>query len=483
MSIKNTIHLAASLTALLFAAACAGTAKPTIAAPGRRALNPICPPGVYIADPEVRQMPDGRIYVYGSRDEPGNDWCSQSYNVLSSRDLKSWDLDQTSFATAGLGKQTDYTDAILYAPDCIYRNGQYFLYYCLASGGENEGVAVGKSPYGPFVKGRKIAGISGIDPAVFIDDDGQAYLYWGQSSAKVAKLTPDMLDIDRSTLQDGIIVHRDSKYSENPADLNGKKEHWFNEGSSIRKRNGIYYYVYAQGGRHTRGCCACLAYATSTSPLGPFTYRGVIIDNFGSGPNLVNNHGCIAEINGQWYVFYHRPTHATSSMRKTCVEPIRFNPDGSIPEVEMTTQGIGGPIDPGDRMEAARACLMSGNVRVTDRTLAAGATVEYLAGIKDGDTATWRYFDFTGKQMTQFTCKTWGKNQAAKIEIHLDKADGELIGTCDLAPLQDEVAYGIHTAAIKPVTGIHALVLVFKAATPEAARPDLLNLEWVVFGK
>jgi len=235
----------------------------SLAAGAAFGLNPICPPGVYIADPEARQMPDGRVYVYGSRDEPGNTWCSRSYNVISSRDLKTWVLDQTSFATAGAGKQTDYTDAILYAPDCIHKEGTYYLYYCLASGGENEGVATSKSPYGPFVKGHKFAGISGIDPSVFIDDDGQGYLYWGQGSAKVAKLTPDMLDIDRSTIRDGVIIHRNGKYIEGPAAAT-TNEHWFNEGSSVRKRNGIYYYVYAQGGRHTRGCCACLAYATST---------------------------------------------------------------------------------------------------------------------------------------------------------------------------------------------------------------------------
>ena len=445
-------------------------------------LNPICAPGVYIADPEARQMPDGRVYVYGSRDEPGNTWCSRSYNVLSSRDLKTWVLDQTSFATAGAGKQTDYTDAILYAPDCIYKDGTYYLYYCLANGGEDEGVATSESPYGPFVKGRKFKGISGIDPSVFIDDDGQGYLYWGQGSAKVAKLTPDMLDIDRSTIREGIVIHRNSKYLEGPAAAT-TNEHWFNEGSSVRKRHGVYYYVYAQGGRHTRGCCACLAYATSNSPLGPFTYRGVIIDNIGSGPNLVNNHGCIAEVDGQWYVFYHRPTHGGGSMRKACVEPITFNRDGTIPEVEMTTQGTSGPLDPRVRMDAARACLMSGNVRVMDRTMAAGATVEDLAFIKDGDTATWRYFDFKRKGVSRFTCKTWGGNLPAKIEIHLDKADGELIGECDLLPSQDGVAYSIHTAEVKAVSGIHALVFVFRAAQPDARKPDLCSLEWFMFGK
>ena len=124
-----------------------------------RALNPIAPPGVYIADPEVRQMPDGRIYVYGSRDEPGNEWCSHSYHVLSSSDLVNWHVEQFSFATEGLGKQVDYTDRLLYAPDCIYKDGKYYLYYCLAGGGDDEGVAVSSSPYGPFRDGKKIEGI------------------------------------------------------------------------------------------------------------------------------------------------------------------------------------------------------------------------------------------------------------------------------------------------------------------------------------
>lgn len=129
-----------------------------------RMLNPIAPSGVFIADPEVRQMPDGRVYVYGSRDEPSNAWCSNSYHVLSSSDLVHWNVEQVSFATKGTGDQVDYTDDILYAPDCIHPDGKYYLYYCLAQGkgAENEGVAVSDSPYGPFREGKKIEGITGI---------------------------------------------------------------------------------------------------------------------------------------------------------------------------------------------------------------------------------------------------------------------------------------------------------------------------------
>ena len=123
------------------------------------ALNPIVPPGVYIADPEPRVMPDGRIYVYGSRDVPRYTWRSKAYHVLSSDNMTHWNLEQFSFATEGPGKQTDYTDRVLYAPDCIYHNGQYYLYYCLAGDKtDDEGVAVSDSPYGPFRNGRVIKG-------------------------------------------------------------------------------------------------------------------------------------------------------------------------------------------------------------------------------------------------------------------------------------------------------------------------------------
>ena len=434
------------------------------ASSGSRPFNPIVPAGVYIADPEVRLMPDGRLYLYGSRDEPGNAWCSHSYNILSTSDLVHWDMEQTSFATQGLGKQTDYTDGVLYAPDCIYHKGKYYLYYCLAGGGDDEGVATASSPYGPFKKGRKIEGINGIDPSVFIDDDGQAYLFWGQGYAKGAKLSQDMRSIE-GAVHDSLLTY---------------ETHAFNEGSSVRKRNGIYYYVYASHSQHGESNCATLDYATATSPFGPYTYRGVIIDNWGSGRNLVNNHGCIFEYKGKWYVAYHRPTHATSSMRKACIEPITFNPDGTIQPVEMTTQGVGGPISPLCRMDAARACLMNGNVMVEVRRPAHDIPVEYLAGIRDGDYACWKYYDFDQAEVCRFVCKTWKKNSAARIEIRLDAPDGELIGVCNLKP-QSETAYAIHETDIRPVKGKHALYFMFKAADPAEKEIDLLNLEWFTF--
>ena len=430
-----------------------------------RALNPIVPPGLYIADPEPRLMPDGRIYVYGSRDVPQYAWCSKAYHVLSTDDMVNWNIEQFSFATDGIGKQADYTTRELYAPDCIYHDGKYYLYYCLAGGGGNdEGVAVGNSPYGPFRNGKIIEGANGIDPSVFVDDDGQAYLYWGQGYAKGAKLSSDMTRIE-GAISDSLLTY---------------EEHAFNEASSVRKRGDIYYYIYGGHQRHGESNCATLNYATSKSPLGPFTYRGVIIDNFNTHAHVVNNHGSIVEVDGNWYIFYHRPTHGTATMRKACVEPIHFNPDGTIQEVVMTTQGVGGPIDPSMRMDAARACELSGNLTVRCRRPADDIPVEYLANIRHGDYAIWRYYDFDKAEALHFMCKTWGKTLDAEIEIRLDSPQGTLLGTCPIGAMQGEVAYEIHSTNVAKAKGVHALVLVFKSPKGKTDA-DLLNLEWLRF--
>lgn len=120
-------------------------------------------------------------------------------------------------------------------------------------------------------------------------------------------------------------------------------------------------YPAKQAGRPT-----CLGYATSDKPLGPYKKRGIIIDNTGCDPQSWNNHGCIAEINGNWYVFYHRSTHNSYFSRQVCAEPIFFREDGTIDEVEMTTQGIDGPLDGFEPLEAFRACSLSGKCFVED---------------------------------------------------------------------------------------------------------------------
>ena len=250
---------------------------------GCPAQNPIVPPGVYLADPSARVWQDGRLYVYGSRDESPDYYCSWSQDALSTSDMIHWTLHRNIFASRGEGDEVPYSDKPLYAPDVQYHQGTYYMYYTVADVRHVEGVAVSDSPTGPFRDGRNIElyGYNEIDPAVFIDDDGQAYYLWGQFTAKMAKLKPNMLELDPATVRDSVLT---------------EAEHFFHEGGFLTKRNGVYYFIYAHMGRAGRP--TCIAYATSTAPFGPYSYGGVIIDNDHSDPAVWNNHGSIAEYNG-----------------------------------------------------------------------------------------------------------------------------------------------------------------------------------------
>jgi len=351
---------------------------------GATAQNPIIPEARYNSDPQARTWTDkdGRptLYVYGSRDESKTFYCSHFYDVLYTHDMKTWQIREDSFASVGKDDQVPYNEEFLYAPDCIEKDGKYWLFYSQGGNKDVEGVAVSDDPTGPFKDGRPVKDANQIDPSVFIDDDGQAWLFWGQFAAKCAKLNPDMRSIDPSTIRDSVIT---------------EAEHHFHEGIQAFKRNGIYYLVFADISR--RGMPTCLGYATADHVTGPYTYRGVIVDNHGCDPYVWNNHGSVGELGGQWYVFYHRSTNGTEMLRKSCVEPISFNADGTIDEVPMTTSGAAGPLDPFQVTEGWRTCGLTGHARIILRKQEGLSDRELLALIRHRDSAIWRDFDFSRK--------------------------------------------------------------------------------------
>ncbi len=163
-----------------------------------------------------------------------------------------------------------------------------------------------------------------------------------------------------------------------------EEEHFFHEGSSMRKIGETYYYVYAD---MERGKPTALGYATGQSPLGPFQYQGIIIDNEGCDPGSWNNHGSIQCFHGQWYVFYHRSSRGGRLHRRLCIEPIQIMEDGRISEVKMTSQGAGEPFVPGERILGYQACGLKGCCYI-DADADYG---EKLAHICQGDEAVFRY--------------------------------------------------------------------------------------------
>ena len=412
------------------------------------AQNPISPMGVYIADPSARVAPDGRLYIYGSRDESTKYYCSNRYDVLSTTDARNWRLD----------KESMIWDTVIYAPDVAFKDGKALLYFEDPSG--NEFVASSDSPVGPFKDARAIEGPKQIDPAVFIDDDGQAYYYYGQFSAKAGKLTPDLKSIVPGTLVDGLL---------------DEEHHGFHEGGFVFKRNSWYYFVYADISRKHRP--TCLGYSMSKSPLGPYTYKGVIVDNSGCDPEVWNNHGSVVEYKGKWYVLYHRATHGCVTMRKACIEEIEFNEDGTINEVEMTSQGAGKPLAAFKEVDAARACWMSGHVRIEG--MPGNPDREILSQIRSGDKAVWKYLNFKRKpRSVTFRIKS---DTGGIIQLNADEADGTPVCSAGIkaSPDWQTVTFPV-TGKVK---GVHALWASFETSDRTASDEDIFYLDAIRFSR
>lgn len=371
----------------------------------RNTRNPILPVDIHIPDGEAHVMPDGKLYIYGSYDDCENTYCSEKYHVVSTLDMRNWTIYGESFhgkqvpwfnspdalkyvsndwsePTEFVKKMQENTDGddinfvlsqgegkpLLFAPDCIYKNGKYYLYFCMADG--SEGVAVSDHPQGPFKDPVQLP-CGGIDPAIFVDDDGQAYYYWGQFRSNAVLLNQDMVSFNEKNIVRNFLT---------------EENHYFHEGSSVRKIGDTYYCVFAD---IERGKPTALGYATGKSPLGPFTYRGILINNEGCDPSSWNNHGSLECFHGQWYVFYHRSSRNTKIFRRLCIEPITINEDGSINEVKMTSQGPGKPFGPGEEIMGYQACCLKGDIYID--AVEECAAQERLSHIQDGDEAVFRY--------------------------------------------------------------------------------------------
>ena len=420
------------------------------------AQNPISPPGVYIADPSARAWSDGKLYIYGSSDESCDYYCSWKHDILYTDNMLDWELRAHVFSSDGPADAVPYNNSLLFAPDCAERNGKYYLYYCQPDRLNAEGVAIAGNPLGPFGEGQPIntMGYNQIAPAVFIDDDGTTYYLWGQFSLKMARLKANMLELDPTSITDSVLT---------------EDEHFFHEGAYMTKRNGIYYLVYADISREDKP--TCLGYATSENPTGPYRYRGVIIDNAGCNPGNWNNHGSIAEFNGQWYVFYHRSTHGCKTMRKACVEKISFSRDGSIPEVEMTSQGAGMPLNARKETDAASACLLHGNTRIR----ADGPQNEILSACRNGDAAIYKYLDFgRGVKSVKMRIRTLNDG---KIILFAGKPWHRKLGEYDAVAGKGAKDWQVVEFYTGEIPGVHALWIQFSGDEGK----DLFEIDWFLF--
>ena len=506
--------------------------------------NPYLPLWEHIPDgePYVFEDPDQpgkyRVYIYGSHDTRITDYCGREQVVWSASvdSLNNWRYDGEILAVSKNAKgeliNKDSLADVLFAPDVTLvtdKDGKktYYLYPNDQHGGRNGLIAKSDRPDGPFEvcnwsknDPNATDGILAFDPGVFVDDDGRVYGYWGFGESNGAELDPATM----ATVKPGtkIVKHMISGYKE-PGQFR------FFEASSIRKIKDKYVFIYSrfteEGEFGLPTTNYTLAYAYSDKPLGPWTYGGTIIDGrarekdeqgnvIASGNVSGNTHGSICEINGQWYVFYHRQSGLNEFARQAMVAPIEVKvQEGAggkveISEGEYTSEGFAlNGLDPFERHSAGICCWYTGPKVAEHKwpnNIFYGSYVETSYGTDNkfakpyslknntnlvvnntaGSIVGYKYFNFDalkGRKDVKLLLKLIPEGVDGKITIMIDRPwtsqGGKEIGTIELKAdmKQEPTETTTSLPALSELTGKHALFFVFSSDTKEKSLCKLCD--------
>ena len=509
--------------------------------------NPYLPLWEHIPDgePYVFEDPDQpgkyRVYIYGSHDSRITDYCGREQVVWSASvdSLNNWRYDGEILAVSKNAKgeliNKDSLADVLFAPDVTLvtdKDGKktYYLYPNDQHGGRNGLIAKSDRPDGPFEvcnwsknDPNATDGVLAFDPGVFVDDDGRVYGYWGFGESNGAELDPATM----ATVKPGtkIVNHMISGYKE-PGQFR------FFEASSIRKIKDKYVFIYSrfteEGEFGLPTTNYTLAYAYSDKPLGPWTYGGTIIDgrarekdeqgNVIASANVSGNtHGSICEINGQWYVFYHRQSGLNEFARQAMVAPITVKVEEGeggkveISEGEYTSEGFAlNGLNPLERHSAGICCWYTGpKVAIhewpnntfygsyveasygTDDKFAAPYDIRNNTNLvvnnTDGSIVGYKYFNFDatkGRKDVQLILRLIPEGVNGTITIMADRPwasqGGKALGTIELKADMPQVSTETITQlpALGELTGKHAIFFCFKSETKEKSLCKLCDFSF-----
>lgn len=519
---NKTMTTIAAAACLAMATGCANNSQLTthnaqLSTPG----NPYMPLWEHIPDgePYVFEDPDQpgkyRVYVYGSHDDLVTAYCGRDQVVWSAAvdSLNNWrydgvilvvdkNRDGEPFDSAG-------TADVLYAPDVTMTTDStgkktYWLFPNDQTGYRNGLIAKSDRPDGPFEvcnwskdNPNQVDGVLQFDPAVFVDDDGRVYGYWGFERSYAAEFDPTTM----ATVKPGTKIIEDMISGRNQP---GRFK--FFEASSIRKIKDKYVFIYSRftedGEFGLPTSNYTLAYAYSDAPLGPWTYGGTIIDGRGREKdeqgNVIasatpdgNTHGSICEINGQWYVFYHRQTGTDEYSRQAMVAPIDVKVEEGkggkveISEGEYNSEGFAlNGLDPLERHSAGIACWYTGPKPATHEWpnntfygsyVAAGrdkaVNSNDVVNNTDGSIVGYKYFNFNKNAKLFINLTPEGID--GTIDVMADRPwtsqGGQQLGTIELKASMPQQATELTIALpdLTKIEGKHAIFFVFKSETKE----------------
>lgn len=438
------------------------------------AQNPIVQT-CYTSDP-APMVHDGTLYLYTGHDEERADFFwMQEWRVYSTEDMVNWTDHGSPLAIESFA----WADDRAWASQCIERNGKFYWYVCLHSKLTNAmaiGVAVGDSPTGPFkdALGKPLCDGSWdyIDPTVFIDDDGRAFLYWGNPHLYLAELNEDMVSFKGDVQRVEQTVESFGAPNPEKRTKEVKYPDTYTEGPWLCKRGDNYYLLYAAG-----GVTEHIAYSMSPSPTGPWRYMGEVMPLQETG--AFTNHVGVADYKGNSYLFYHtgKLPGGGGFGRSVAVERFEYNADGTFPLIYATDEGVDpvGTLNPYKRTEAETMAFSHGVKSEPNAT-----TGIYIADIHDGDYLKVRAVDFGHNSPKKFHVAAASARRGGTIEVRLDSIGGTVVARVDVPSTGGwEQWKRLKSDASGNVSGVHDLYFVFKGRK----GCKLFNLDWWKFSR
>ena len=439
-------------------------------ATGAKAQNPFVQ--TWCTSDPAPMVHNGTMYVYTGHDEDGADFFwMQEWRVYSTQDMVNWQDHGSPLALESFS----WADDRAWASQTIERDGKFYWYICAhskISGGMAIGVAVGDSPTGPFrdALGKPLfenGSWDHIDPTVFIDDDDQAWLMWGNPQVYYLKLNRDMISYEGEL---GKLPMTEEAFG-GPMMKEREKGKTYKdsyvEGPWLTKRNGTYQLLYAAGGVPEH-----ISYSTAPSPLGPWKYAGEIMPL--SNTNSFTNHCGVADFKGHSYFFYHtgKLPQGGGFGRSVAVEEFKYNADGSFPTILPTDEGVKpvGEFNPYRKVEAETMAFSKGIK--TEQNDEVGV---YVSDIHNGDYIKLQNVCFCNKLPRTFTARVASGLRGGQIEVRIDSIKGKLACKLEVPATGGWEKWQTLTADFTElVKGRHDLYLVFKGRK----GPKLFNFDW-----